>query len=172
MKKYCAMIVTAVLCFGLLAGCGNQSGSGESGKLTAASVGFDVEAYQRAKDKAVQLITESTAKYNSHPEIFSSSYDFSEHDLEKKSTSVYFSTDLGSINVSLLNKSLKVEYLNVSSDEKDKDYLEKMFTHWCEVLGVKTKGSFDELAEKPYFDASGYSISINLDLGYFTIHMN
>ncbi len=108
MKKYCAIILSVVLCFGLLCGCGNQPGSGDTEKLTAASVGFDVEAYQKSKDKAVQLINESTAKYNSHPEIFSSSYDFSEHDPEKKSTSVYFNTDLGSVNVSILNNHKKL----------------------------------------------------------------
>ncbi len=61
--------------------------------------------------------------------------------------------------------------MNVSSEDKDKAYLEKMFVHWCEVLDVKTEGSFDELAEKPYFETTAYSISISLDLGYFSMHM-
>lgn len=172
MKKCCAMVLAAVLCIGLLAGCGDQAKGGAADQVTAASVGFDVEAYQKAKDEAVRLVNDSTAKYNSHPTIFSSSYDFSEHDPKKRNTYVYFSTDKGSVSVVIRNQSLKLTSVDVNSKEKDKAYLEEMFTHWSKVLGIKTTGSFDDLAQKSYFDASGCTISIKLDLGYFSIRVN
>ncbi|MFQ8601008.1 MAG: hypothetical protein ACLSAP_10780 [Oscillospiraceae bacterium] len=137
MKKCCAMVLAAVLCIGLLAGCGDQAKGGAADQVTAASVGFDVEAYQKAKDEAVRLVNDSTAKYNSHPTIFSSSYDFSEHDPKKRNTYVYFSTDKGSVSVVIRNQSLKLTSVDVNSKEKDKAYLEEMFTHWSKVLGIK-----------------------------------
>lgn len=85
---------------------------------------------------------------------------------------MYFSTEKGSVSVVIPNQSLKLTSVDVDSEEKDKAYLEKMFTHWSKVLGIKTTGSFDDLAQKSYFDASGCTIIIQLDSGYFSIRVN